>query len=151
MISLFCLAPLALAGYVGIVQTPTHHSEDIGGAYTEFQSCKEGFGARLAFGAEWVQAGPQFGYTIPFGDDWALTIQGHGGLGYSNSHHPITGVRQVTKFDGGVTIILSVDRYLLKVGYDHMSNGRGYDPTNSGQEMISGAVGVVVDWFRRQP
>lgn len=136
-----CVAPLLLLGYSATIQTDWHTSKDISGPYAEAQTCQDGFGARLAFGAEWVQVGPQFGYTVPLGDDWIVTFQAHGGLGYSNTHHPHTGIRQVTKFNGGVAIILSVDRYSVKAGYDHMSNGRGTDPTNAGQDMWTMGVG----------
>lgn len=141
--TLFCLAPLILAGYAHTVETPWHHSEAISGPYVEVQSCREGIGARVAVGAEWVQAGPQAGYTIPLGDDWALTLQAHGGLGYSNTHHPLSGVRQVTKWNGGLAVLLSVDRYTVKVGWDHMSNGRGADPTNTGQELVTVGFGMT--------
>lgn len=140
--TLFCLAPLVLAGYAQTVQTSWHHSASLSGPSAEVQSCREGLGMRVAFGAEWVQVGPQVGYTLPLGDDWALTLQAHGGLGYSNTHHPHTGIRQVTKWNGGVALLLSVDRYHVKVGYDHMSNGRGADPTNAGQELVTVGAGV---------
>ena len=139
--TLFCLAPFILAGYAGTIQTDWHTSADISGPYAEVQTCKDGFGARVAFGEKFVQVGPQFGYTIPLGDDWSITLQAHGGMGYSNTHHPNTGVRQVTKWNGGLAVLLNVDRYSVKIGYDHSSNGRGLDPTNAGQDQWSVGVG----------
>lgn len=139
--TLFCLAPLILAGYAGTIQTDWHTSSDISGPYVEAQTCTDGFGARLAFSEKWVQVGPQFGYTILLSDDWSITFQAHGGLGYSNTHHPDTGIRQITKWNGGLAVLLSIDRYSVKVGYDHMSNGRGIDPTNAGQDQWSVGVG----------
>ena len=136
-----CLAPLLIAGYAHTIQLPHHHSADIGGAYVEAQTCKDGLGARVALNSEFFQAGPQYGFTVPLGDDWALTFQVHGGLGYSNTHHPISGVRQVTLYNGGVAVLLSVDRYSVKVGYDHLSNGRGYDLMNTGQDLLTSGVG----------
>ena len=139
--TLFCLAPFILAGYAGTIQTDWHTSADISGPYAEVQTCKDGLGGRVAFGAEWVQVGPQYGYTVPLGDDWSITLQAHGGMGYSNTHHPVSGVRQITKWNGGLAVLLSVDRYSVKVGYDHSSNGRGLDPTNAGQDQWSVGVG----------
>lgn len=141
--TLLCLAPLILAGYAGTIQTSWHTSADISGPYAEVQTCKQGFGLRAAGSSEWVQFGPQFGYEQRLGDDWAITLQAHGGLGYSNTHHPMTGVRQVTKWNGGLSLILSVDRYHAKVGYDHMSNGSGLNPANVGQDLWSTGIGVT--------
>jgi len=138
--TLLCLAPLLILGYSQSIQTDWHTSQDISGPSIEAQTCKNGLGARVAAGAEWVQVGPQFGLSLPLGQDWAITGQIHGGLGYSNTMHPYTGVRQVTKWNGGVSFMLHYRSFLVRVGYDHMSNGRGVDPTNHGQDM--GTVGV---------
>ena len=140
--TLLCLMPLVLAGYAGTIQTSWHHAQDISGGYVEAQTCKKGLGLRVAASTEWVQVGPQLGYEQRLGDDWALIFQVHGGLGYSNTFHPVNRRRQVTKWNGGVNVILSVDRYHMKIGYDHMSNGRGIDPTNAGQDLWSTGVGV---------
>lgn len=138
-----CLIPLILAGYTGTIQTSWHTSQDLSGGYVEAQTCKEGLGLRLAASTEWVQVGPQFGYTLPLGKRWMITMQAHGGLGYSNTHHPRTGVRQITKWNGGLALIAGYERYHMKIGYDHMSNGRGLDPTNAGQDFWSVAVGLT--------
>lgn len=139
--TLFCLAPFILAGYAGSIQTDWHHSADISGPYAEIQTCKDGFGARLAFGAEWVQVGPQMGMTWPIGGAWSFTARINGGLGYSNTHHPTTRVRQVTTLNAGASVSLNYARYSLVVSYQHMSNGRGIDPTNAGQDQWSVGVG----------
>jgi hypothetical protein len=136
-----CLIPLVFASYTHSIQTSWHHSANIGGPSAEFQTCRDGLGARLAFNEHFVQAGPQWGWTIPFGDDWSVTLNVHGGLGYSNTHHPLSGVRQVTKFNGGLSVSLNVDRYSVKVGYDHLSNGKGVSPVNVGQDLASIGVG----------
>lgn len=136
-----CLLPVALLGYGQTIQTEWHSSSNLSGPYTEIQSCKEGLGGRLAFSNEWVQVGPQYGYSWPIGQNWRITGQVHGGLGYSNTFHPETQVRQVTKWDGGVSILIHYKYFIGKVGYDHMSNGRGIDPTNHGQEMVSIGIG----------
>lgn len=137
----FCIAPIVLLGYTATIQTSWHRSADISGPSAEIQTCKQGIGLRMAFGERFVQLGPQLGITVPLGDDWSVTLQAHGGLGYSNTHHPDTGIRQVTKWNGGLAVLLSVDRYSVKVGYDHSSNGRGLDPTNAGQDQWSIGVG----------
>ena len=136
-----CLAPLILVGYASSIETSWHHSHDISGPYMEAQTCISGLGGRVAFGEHWVQVGPQYGMLVTLPSGWGIVAQAHGGLGYSNTHHPETGVRQVTKWNGGLELLLTKDRYVLKGGYDHMSNGRGVDPTNSGQDMWSVAVG----------
>lgn len=140
--TLLCLAPLVLAGYAGTIQTSWHTSQDLSGGYAEAQTCKDGLGLRLAASTEWVQVGPQLGVTVIQGQGWAMTIQAHGGLGYSNTHHPRTGVRQVTKWNGGISVVMGVDRVHVKAGYDHMSNGRGIDPTNAGQDFFTVAGGL---------
>lgn len=138
-----CLAPLVLVGYLQTIQTSWHQSYDISGPMAEVQSCKEGLGARIAFSQDMVQIGPQFGLSWPLGQNWRITGSFHGGLGYSNTFHPETGVRQVTKWNGGVKILISNDPYVFAIGYDHMSNGRGVDPTNAGQDMMSYMVGYI--------
>ena len=135
--TLLCLAPLVLLGYSHTVQTSWHTSQDISGPVVEVQTCKDGLGARLAYGKEWVQVGPQYGLSFDVGQNWHITGQVHGGLGYSNTFHPDSHVRQVTKWNGGVSFMIQYQRVGVKVGYDHMSNGRGKDPTNHGQEMVS--------------
>lgn len=136
-----CLAPLVLLGYSHTIQTSWHSSASISGPYAEIQTCKEGIGGRLAVGTEWVQIGPQYGISWPINKMWTITGQVHGGLGYSNTIHPDSGVRQVTKFNGGISFLIHYDRYSIKVGFDHMSNGRGIDPTNHGVDMVSMGIG----------
>jgi len=135
--TLLCLAPLMILGYSHTVQTSWHISQDISGPMVEAQTCKEGLGGRLAYGQEWVQVGPQYGLSFDVGQDWHITGQVHGGLGYSNTFHPDSHIRQVTKWNGGVSFMIQYQRVGVKVGYDHMSNGRGLDPTNHGQDMVS--------------
>lgn len=138
-----CLAPLLILGYSHIIQTSWHHSSNISAPYAEVQTCKEGLGGRIAFSGEWVQVGPQYGISWPLGQMWSITGQFHGGMGYSNIMHPDSGVRQVTKWNGGVKVLISNQRYVFAIGYDHMSNGRGLDPTNHGQDMVSIGVGYT--------
>lgn len=136
-----CLAPLVMVGYLQTIQTEWHTSYDISGPMAEIQTCQRGLGGRLAFSGDMVQVGPQYGYTWPISQDWSITGQFHGGMGYSNTIHPDTHIRQITKFNGGVSFLIHYQSYTLKVGYDHMSNGKGLDPTNAGQDMMSYMVG----------
>ena len=138
-----CLAPLIMVGFLQTIQTSWHSSKDISGPMAEVQTCKEGLGARIAFSPEMVQIGPSWGISWPLGQMWTFTGSFHGGLGYSNTIHPDTGVRQVTKWNGGVSFLIQYDKYVGKVGYDHMSNGRGLDPTNHGVDMMSYMMGYV--------
>ncbi|MDH5667849.1 MAG: hypothetical protein OEY86_07560 [Nitrospira sp.] len=142
--TLFCTLGYAAVLYAGTITTGWHTSQDISGPSTELQTCRDGFGGRVAFGEQWVQVGPQFGQTWPISGLWSITAQIHGGLGYSNTHHPSTGVRQVTKFNAGVSVSLNYGRCGLKIGGDHMSNGRGHDPTNAGQDLWSAGVGCSI-------
>lgn len=143
MLSL-CLMPLLIVGYGHTIQTSWHTSKDISGPYMELQTCREGLGGRLAYGEEWVQLGPQYGFSMELYQNWSITAQVHGGLGYSNTLHPSRGhLRQVTKWNGGLSLILSNGHVVLKGGYDHMSNGQGLSPTNHGQDMITIGGGYV--------
>lgn len=141
--TLLCSTLLVVAGYAGSITTDWHHAQDLSGVFVEVQTCKAGFGLRAAASTEWVQVGPQFGYTVFGSQDWSVTLQAHGGLGYSNTHHPQTGIRQVTKWNGGLAVVVGYDRVHVKLGYDHMSNGRGVDPTNAGQDFWSVGVGLT--------
>lgn len=136
-----CLIPVAFALYTHTLQFPHHHSDDIGGLSAEVQTCRDGLGGRVAFNDQFVQMGPQFGYTIPLGDDWSITLNVHGGLGYSNTFHPLSRVRQVTTINVGASVSLNLAHYSLKFGMDHMSNGSGFNPTNVGQDMLSIGIG----------
>lgn len=139
---MLCLVPLLIVGYAQTIQTNWHTSHDISGVYAEVQTCREGLGGRTAFAQDWVQIGPQYGLSVSLGGSWSMTWQVHGGLGYSNTIHP-SGVRAVTKWNGGVSFLIHYGSYNLAVGYDHMSNGRGVDPTNSGQDMVSLGMGYT--------
>lgn len=134
---MLCLAPLLFLGYAQTIQTEWHHSQDISNPYVEVQTCKDGLGGRIAGSGEWIQIGPQYGISWPISQSWSITGQIHGGWGYSNTIHPISGVRQLTKWNGGVSFMIQYERYNVKVGYDHMSNGKGIDPTNHGQDMVT--------------
>lgn len=143
MTPLLCFAPLVLAGYAGTIQTSWHTSADISGPYAEIQSCKDGLGLRLAAGEKWVQVGPQLGYTVKLGGPWSITGQAFGGLGYSNTHHPVTGIRQVTKWNGGLAVMLNYGAWSVRGAYSHSSNGRGIDPTNHGQDQYLISAGYT--------
>lgn len=140
---MFCLAPLLFLGYAQTIQTDWHTSKNISAPYVEAQTCQEGLGARIAGSYEWVQIGPQYGFTLPISQSWSIIGQIHGGWGYSNTIHPETGVRQVTKWNGGVSFMVQYHHISWKIGYDHMSNGRGSDPTNHGQDMITTGIGYT--------
>lgn len=71
---------------------------------------------------------------------WTATVQPKVGLSYSNTFHPWQG-RQVTKFEVGVNLLLCRDRWCGVAGYRHMSNGKGFDPSNAGLDFLEGGVG----------
>lgn len=128
--------------YGGTITTPWHTAQDISGPAVDLQSCPEGIGARLAASPHYVQVGPQFGYAVPLSGSWSLTLQTHGGLGYSNTRNPTTKLRQVTLLNFGVSGLLRYrEHWSLQVGYDHMSRGRGDDPTNAGQDVWTVGIG----------
>lgn len=137
-----CLIPLVFASYTHTIQTSWHTSADIGGPGAEIQTCRDGLGGRVAFNAEFVQAGIQYGYTILLTAVLSITLNIHGGLGYSNTHHPRSGVRQVTLYNGGASVAVNLDRYSVKCGYDHLSNGSGTNAANVGQDLVSCGFGI---------
>lgn len=139
---MICFLPVLAILYVHSIQTPWHYSVPLDGVSAEVQTCRDGFGARLAFSEQFVQAGPQYGYTIPLDDRWSVTFNVHGGLGYSNTVFPLSGRRQITLYNGGASLSLNRDRYSVKCGYDHMSNGTGGNDFNAGQDLISCGAGV---------
>lgn len=137
-----CLAPVVFALYTHNVQTSWHTSADIGGPSAEVQSCRDGLGGRLAFSDQFVMAGVQYGYAFALTALLSMTLNIHGGYGGSTTIHPKSGIRQITTFNGGLGVSLNLDRYSLKVGYDHLSNGSGSNPANIGQDLISMGVGI---------
>ena len=139
--TLFCTALFIAASYTSTIETNWHKSANLSGPSAEVQTCKDGFGARVAWADDWVQAGPQFGYTWPIYGAWSITAQIHGGLGYSNTHHPDTRIRQITLYNGGVDMLVNYGHYSVKIGYDHMSNGSGMNARNIGQDQWSVGVG----------
>ncbi len=143
---LLCFAPLVILGYAQTIETSWHHSADLSGPYVEAQTCRDGFGGRVALSEQVVQAGIQYGYTIILGAVLSMTLNLHGGYGGSNTMHPRTGVRQITTLNVGASVSLNLDRYSLKLGVDHMSNGSGLNPANVGQDMAS--IGLGVQWGR---
>jgi hypothetical protein len=138
-----CLAPLVMVGFLQTIQTSWHSSKDISGGMAEIQTCKEGLGGRMAFSPDMVQIGPSWGISWPINELWSFGVGFHGGLGYSNTMHPDTGVRQITKWNGGLSLMVQYSHYVGKIGYDHNSNGRGIDPTNHGIDHISYMMGYV--------
>jgi hypothetical protein len=138
-----CLAPLVMVGFLQSIETSWHHAKDISGGMAEIQTCKDGLSARMAFSPDMVQIGPSWGISWPLGQMWSITGSFHGGMGYSNTIHPDSGVRQITKWNGGVSLIVQYSHYVGKIGYDHNSNGRGIDPTNHGIDHISYMMGYV--------
>jgi hypothetical protein len=138
-----CLAPLVLVGFLQTIQTSWHSSKDISGGMAEVQTCKDGLGVRLAFSDQMVQIGPQYGYSWALTGKWSIIAKANGGWGYSNTIHPTTGVRQVTKFNGGLSLSVMYAPYVVQVSYQHMSNGRGIDPTNHGVDLITTGVGYA--------
>lgn len=140
MLSL-CFVPLVLIGYASSIQTVWHSSEDISGPYVEVQTCKDHLGAHVKGAQGFATMGIHYGFTWVIYDTITITIQPQGGLGYSNTIHPTTRVRQITKFEAGLQVSVSYEKYVLGVEYTHMSNGRGVDPTNAGQDLWGVQVG----------
>jgi len=136
-----CLAPLLLVGYAQSIQTSWHTSHDISGPYAQVQTCKDGLGAHVKVGQEWVTYGLQYGFTWHITERYSVTLQPQGGGSYSNTIHPHSGIRQITKFEGGVALMLSNGKMVMSAEYTHQSNGRGLDPTNAGQDLIGFQVG----------
>lgn len=137
---MICLIPLILLGYSHSVQTSWHHNTPVSGLYGEVQSCQEGVGIRLAASDQWVQVGPQYGYSFQVGPV-IVTPSIHGGLGYSNEIHRRR--RQISYFNVGIGINIQYDHLIIKGGYEHMSNGQFGHPSNHGQDMLLVGGGYV--------
>lgn len=137
-----CWVPLVIVGGNYALQTDWHHSEHITAPFVEVQTCRDGLGAHLAGGPEpWVAGGIHYGWTQNLGQGWSVTLQPKAGLSYSNTMHPWQG-RQVTKFEVGLNLLVCWDRWCGVAGYRHMSNGKGYDPSNAGVDFLEGGVGI---------
>lgn len=130
---MICFIPLILLGYSHSIQTNWHHNTPVDSAYGEVQSCQDGIGVRLAASDKWVQIGPQYGYMFHVGS-WVITPSIHGGLGYSNEVYQRQ--RQISYFDIGIGLNIQYDHLIIKVGYEHMSNGQFGHPSNHGQDMV---------------
>ena len=141
MTELFCLAPMLWLGYGHSIQTDWHTSADLSGPVATIETCHTGIGAHVRAGGEWVAYGLHYGHGWQIAEDWTIAVQVGGGGHYSNTFHPRTHVRQVTKFSFQANISLLYKKMGLSCGYDHGSNGRGLDPTNHGQDIASCSVG----------
>ena len=136
---MFCLLPIFFIGYASSITTDWHHNREISSPFVEVQTCKDGLGARLAASHTFAQLGPQYGHTVRLTDSLSLTMQVHGGLGYSNETY--NNHRQITRYNGGVALLLNYRSWSVKGGLDHMSNARGFVETNRGQDMWTIALG----------
>lgn len=140
---MMCLAPLILMGAAYTIQTDWHHSATFNPYYMQAQTCKDGLGAHIKVGAEpFITGGIHYGFTWSITDALDLTLQPQAGLSYSNTMHPASHIRQITKFEAGLAVMLTVKgQYVISLEYTHMSNGRGYDPTNAGVDLAGLQVG----------
>lgn len=139
-----CLVPVVMLLYGTTIQTEWHHSADISGVYGQIQTCKDGLGAHAKIAEEWVTFGVQYGLTFNITERVEFTMQPQAGGSYSNTTHPESRVRQVTKFEAGLALMLTYDqRYVVNLEYTHMSNGQGLSPTNAGQDVYGVGVGYI--------
>src|SRR5574343_640712 len=123
---MLCFEPLiAVGALVYSIQTEWHKSENITDPYAQVQTCKSGLGAYVKGNNEWVAGGAQYGLTLRLSDGVSITFQAQGGGSYSNTINPKNGIRQITRFHGGLGVILSYNKYSIIAEYNHMSNGQG--------------------------
>lgn len=140
-----CFAPIVFAGYFAGIETSWHHQPDISGAYVEAQTCKDGLGAHVKAGqGVWVAGGVHYGFTWPLGYGFSMTIQPAIGGSYFNKHHPVTGERQIGRFEVGLGVLVSKEQFSLGCDYLHMSNGEGHHPGNIGADGIGCKVGMAI-------
>lgn len=141
---MFCFAPLiAVGALVYGIETPWHKQESLAGPYIQAQTCTQGFGLYAKGNHEWVAGGIQYVPRFELGHRLSVSFPLQGGGSYSDTINPKNGVRQITKFHAGIGIALHYQMYSVLVEYNHMSNGRGIDPTNEGQDNIGVQVGYV--------
>lgn len=139
-----CLEPiLAVGALVYGIETSWHKQQDLTGPYMQVQTCKSGFGGYGKGTHNWVAGGVQYGFTYQATEQIAFTFQPQGGASYSNTINPKNGVRQVTLFHFGAVVMVSYQRYLVLVEYNHMSRGRGNVVTNEGQDNIGVQAGIT--------
>lgn len=139
---MFCFAPLiAVGALIYSVETSWHTQESLVGPYVQVQTCSRGLGSYMKGNHEWVAGGIQYAPHVELGRGFSLSFPLQGGGSYSNTIHPTTRVRQITKFHAGVGVVLRYQQYSVLVEYNHMSNGRGINPTNTGQDNIGVQVG----------
>jgi hypothetical protein len=88
-----------------------------------------------------VAGGIQYAPSIELWNGFSVSFPIQGGGSYSNTINPKNGIRQITKFHAGAGVTLHYYQYSILVEYNHMSNGKGIDPTNEGQDNIGVQVG----------
>lgn len=134
---MFCFAPLiAIGALVYGIETPWHKQESLVGPYVQAQTCRQGFGLYAKGNHEWVAGGIQYAPWFELGKGFSVSFPIQGGGSYSNTINPKNGVRQITKFHAGIGVALHYRQYAVLAEYNHMSNGKGIDPTNEGQDNI---------------
>lgn len=139
---MLCFAPLiAVGSLVYSIETPWHKQESLIGPYMQAQSCTRGLGLYVKGNHEWAAGGVQYAPSVEFENGVSLSFPIQGGGSYSNTINPKNGVRQITNFHAGVGIAVHYNLYSVLVEYNHMSNGKGIDPTNEGQDNIGVQVG----------
>lgn len=139
--TLFCFIPMLWIGYGQSIQTDWHTSADLSGPVVSVETCHTGISAHVRAGAEWVAYGLHYGHAWPLTKHLSLNAQIGGGGHYSNTIHPHSSIRQVTRFSFQANVSLIYKRVGLSCGYDHGSNGRGIDPSNAGQDILSCSLG----------
>ena len=135
------LAPMLWLGYCQSIQTSWHTSQDISGPCVTLETNPDRLGAHLKFSQDFVALGIQYGLSYQLSENTSVVFKLGGGGLYSNTIHPSTGVRQITKFEFTSAVEFHYNEYGARVGYTHGSNGKGFDPTNHGQDMVEFVAG----------
>lgn len=135
------LIAIAVGALVYGIETSWHKQEDLTGPYVQVQTCKKGLGGYVKGNHEWVAGGVQFAPSWQLSNGVSISVPIQGGGSYSNTINPKNGIRQITKFHFGGGVTVSYDRYSILMEYNHLSNGKGIDPTNEGQDNLGVMAG----------
>ena len=139
---MLCFAPLiAVGALIHSIETSWHTQESLVGPYVQVQTCSQGLGGYMKGSHEWIAGGVQYAMHVELGRGFVVSVPLQGGGSYSNTIHPTSRVRQITRFHAGVGVVLHYQQYYVLVEYNHLSNGKGSDPTNVGQDHIGVQVG----------
>lgn len=138
--SLLCLEPLVLAGYLLTVQPNRSHTTNADGGVFHVQSCERGVGLHAKAATSGLYAaGIHYGFQGRVGD-WTATVQPFVGVSYAD--HAVRELPQRTQFECGATVLVGYRQARVAVEYWHLSNA-GMTRPNIGLDLVAVSAGWV--------